>query len=402
MKSNPFKSEKYNKNYYIKKRKLKSENKFLSAIKNLLVKERKFKPLEKNKFKTQDFSYKEKPVYLDSYIKRKLPVWVIPSISIVLIILLVFWIGPTAIKTIEGFIVQPEENSPGSNLLYNSDYYSVVSVQTADIYQSPDIMSKKMTQVLYNEVVEILEEDRYGFVKVRLNDGFEGYVKNDSIVSNTESVEPFLYSHKLVVTSQTKRVMSHSSSGSLIIEAVMGTILYSDYQGSNIYRVALPDGNYGWISASGLIRLEPGENIKESTQKNFYETALSFNNTTYFDGGMTKYGASMEGVLYISSLVNGIKLPRDLQLQINYGEEINLEYDSESGEILYNKFQNGDLIFFGKTENSKLNVTGIGIVTGYGQILTVKKSSASIRIVKLDENLSLKNSILSVRRLIKN
>jgi len=402
LKSNPFKSEKYNKKYYFKKSKTKEKKDFPAFYKGLLKSEKSFKLKKNNSAEVSKSPYREKPVYIDSYVKRRIPVWVIPSISIVLIIIMVFWVGPAAIKTLEGFLKKPEENSPGSYLLYNSDEYSVVVKQYADIYQSPDIRAKKLTQALFNETVEVLDNETYGFSKVRLSDGFEGYIREDSITKYTGSVEPFLYNHKLVVTSQSKRVMSHSSSGSLIIEALMGTILYADYQGSNIYRVALPDESFGWISASGLIRLDPNENIKESTAKNFYETALSFNNTTYFEGGMTKYGASMEGVLYISTLINGIKLPRDLQMQYNFGQEVELAYSNETGSIMYDNLKNGDLVFFGKIDNEVTRITDVGMVAGYGQVLTVRRSSSSIRIIMLDENLPLRNSIISVRRFFQN
>ncbi len=402
LKSNPFKSEKYDKKYYFKKRKINQNKDFLTFFKSLFKRGQSFKYTKNKNFEKNKSPYNEKPVYIDSYVKRRIPVWVIPSISIFLIIVMVFWIGPVAVKTLEGFLVKPAENSPGSYLLYNSDKYSVVSKQYADVYQSPDIRSRKLTQALFNEVVEILDNETYGFNKVRLSDGFEGYIREDSLTKNTGSVEPFIYSHKLVVTSQSKRVMSHSSSGSLLIETLMGTVLYADYQGSNIYRVALPDESFGWISASGLIRIDPDENIKESTAKKFYETALSYNNTTYFEGGMTKYGASMEGVLYISALINGIKLPRDLQLQANFGQQIELEYNDETDSLLYDNLKNGDLVFFGKLENETSIITGVGIVAGYGQVMTVRRSSSSIRIVMLDENLPLKNSIISVRRFFDN
>jgi len=402
LKSNPFKSEKYNKKYYIKSCKVKRKTSIFADLKGWKKKDMTFKFTGKNFFKSKKSTYKEKPVYIDSYVKRKIPVWVIPSISIFLIIVMVFWIGPVAIRTLEGFMEKPEENSPGSNLLYNSGEYAVVSKQFADVYQSPDIRAKKLTQALFNEVVKIIENETYGFCKVRLSDGFEGYIMEDAITMHTGSVEPFLFNHKLVITSQSKRVMSHSSSGSLVVEALMGTILYADYHGSNIYRVALPDKSFGWISESGLIRLNPDEDVKKSTAKNFYETALSFNNTTHFEGGMTKYGSSMEGVVYVSALINGIKLPRDLQMQINYGEEIELLYEEETNSLLYNNLRNGDLVFFGRVEDDTRRITGVGIVAGYGQVLAIRKASSSIRIVMLDDNQPLKNSIIGVRRLFEN
>jgi len=402
LKSNPFKSGKYNKKYYIKDRKVKRKGSLFADLKIRGKKDKTFKFTGKNFLKSKNSEYYDKPVYIDSYIKRKIPVWIIPSISIFLIIVMVFWIGPLAIKTLEGYMEKPEEHSPGSNLLYSSGEYAVVAKQFADVFQSPDIRAKKLTQALFNEVVKIIENETYGFCKVRLSDGFEGYIREDVITMHTGSVEPFLYNHKLVITSQSKRVMSHSSSGSLVVEALMGTILYADYHGSNIYRVALPDKSFGWISESGLIRLNPDESVKKSTSKNFYETALSFNNTTYFEGGMTKYGSSMEGVVYVSALINGIKLPRDLQMQINFGKEIELLYDDETDVILYSNLRNGDLVFFGRVEDETRRITGVGIVAGYGQVLAIRKASSSIRIIMLDDNLPLKNSIIGVRRLFDN
>ena len=73
---------------------------------------------------------------------------------------------------------------------------------------------------------------------------------------------------KLVIRTPFKRVMTHARSGSLLVEAPMGAILYADYRKGDLLRVKLPDDQVGWVNAAGLMLLEPHEEI---TPDQFYE-----------------------------------------------------------------------------------------------------------------------------------
>lgn len=342
--------------------------------------------------------FHRKDLYIDSVYQKKTPAWLVPLLLVLTITLVAFWLGPFVLDTITSTFFSQTATPPGQNLIYDSKDYAVVKTQVADLFETPDLKSARKTQVLYNQLVHILDRSTYGFYQVELDDGTTGYVMSKDVTSYTASVEPSLYDYTIVVVSTSKKIMTHSSNGSTIMEAMMGTTLYSDYQGDGVYKVALPDHTEGWISASGVLKIDTGEKILVSNAKSFYTTVLSFNNTTYIGKGITKNGASSEGIAYISAKINGIALPRDKEGQSTAGVEVPLQYAEETGLLIYDNLKEGDLIFF-KSALDSTKAGEMGIIVGYGQVLMSRKSKAAVKIVDLAGTSALAESVLSVRRI---
>jgi hypothetical protein len=342
--------------------------------------------------------FKKKDLYIDSPNKKNRPAWLIPLLLVFGISLVVFWLGPLVLNTITQIFFHETETGTKQNLEYDSPDYAVVEKQVADLYETPDLKAVRKTQVLYNQLVHIIDRSTYGFYLVELDDGTQGYIMSDDVTSSTGSMEASLYEYKIIVISKSKRVMTHSSNGSTIMEAMMGTVLYSNYQGDGVYRVALPNSTEGWIGASGVLKIKMGEEIQKSNAKSFYTTVLSFNNTTYINKGLTANGASSEGIAYIAARINGIALPRDKEAQRVEGVEVPLQYDAETGLLLFENFETGDLVFF-KSAVDPEKAGEMGIVVGYGQVLMSRNSKASMKILDLDADETLKKSVMTVRRI---
>lgn len=394
MKSNPYKNKKYS--FSVKEKKKRNP---LSAFSFSRIFQRKPKIKMHRYGKTAEADlFQSKEIYVETPGRKSRPAWFIPVVMILGISMVVFWIGPLVLNTIVDTIFQKKETGGQKNLIYTSDNYAVVSKQVTDVLETPDLKSARKTQALYNQVVKITNRSTYGYYGVELEDKTTGYIRSSNLVFYTTSVEPALYQYKIIVTSGSKKIMTHSSNGSVILEALMGTTLYSSYQGDGVYKVALPDGSDGWIGANGVIKLKSGDEIKKSSAKNFYSTVLSFNGTMSIDGGMTKNGASSEGITYIAAKVNGVTLPRDVQGQSKTGAEVKPKYDGETGALKYDSIQEGDLIFF-KSEQDPSKAGEMGIVVGYGQVLMSRNSKASIRIINLDNDTNLASSVLTIRRI---
>lgn len=338
-------------------------------------------------------------VFLDNYHTKQRPAWILPIIISAVILLIVFWTGPYILGFLSDRIFIDSNEGNKVILLYDSPEYAVVAKQSADLLIEPDLRSRRSSQVLLNDLVRIINRDTYGFVYAQLQDGSKGYIMGSDLLVDTSSVEPGLYSHKLTIVSKSKRIMSHASKGSLLLEAYMGTVLFSDYQGDGIYRVSLPGGIYGWLSSEGVIRTDVTDAPAVSNAKKFYETALSFVNTTYIENGLTSYGASSSGIAYICAKINGINIPRELNLQSKSGTEIAITYDDETGLPVFDEFAEGDLVFFRNELSDPDGISGMGIVVGQGQILMSANSENSVRIVAFSGNTDLIRSIVAVRRL---
>ena len=93
------------------------------------------------------------------------------------------------------------------------------------------LKEEKHTQLLMNEPVHLMDEkNQNGYVLVRSMDNIVGYVKEDDLNTDMSSCEPDLHQFKLVIADMSKRVMSHASSGTLIAEVMMNTVLYVHWQ----------------------------------------------------------------------------------------------------------------------------------------------------------------------------
>lgn len=400
MKSNPFKSKKYNiYNQSGSKRKNKRNNR-ISGFFGGGINTDPFKASDTGESKKSKIPFiGDKDLYIDTYRTKGRPAWIIPVVLTAMILLLVFWTGPMILNAVMSRFVQQEGGDKASDLLYKSSDYAVVNKQTVDVFLTPDIKSNRITQLLFNDIIKITDRKTYGFLNITSADGAKGYIIAKDVTAYTGSVEPSLYSNKIIVVTKSKRVMSHSSNGSLVIEVLMGTTLFSDFQSSNVYRVVLPDKTYGWISASGIVKLKVNDTIKKSSAKNFYETAISFNNTTYVEGGITANGASSDGIAFVCAMVNGVTLPRDKASQSKAGVAVPVKFDAQTKMLDYEMFQQGDLIFFGDGTTNGGKITEMGIVVGDGQVMMSRKSKSTVRIVSLDSDASLRSSIAAVRRL---
>lgn len=343
-------------------------------------------------------SYFDKEVYVGSAGRRQYPAWLLPLMIVIGITVVVFWMGPFVLNTMTKIFSHPDDNDKSDSLLYASSGYAVVAEQTVDLFDKPDLKALRVTQILYNQVLKIVDRSVYGFYKVILDDGTTGYVMSDKVTFFTGCAEPSLYKYKIVVISNSKKIMTHSSNGSTIIEIMMGTVLYSNYQGDDVYKVALPDKSEGWISANGVLKINSTDEIKKSNAKSFYTTVLSFNDTTFINQGLTRNGASSDGIAYIAAKVNGIVISRDKQEQSKSGKEIKVMTDKSTGLLNYDEFLAGDLIFF-KSARNPGEVGESGIIVGYGQVLMSRSTSASVKIIDITKDPNLVASILAVRRI---
>ncbi|NJD01015.1 MAG: NlpC/P60 family protein, partial [Ruminiclostridium sp.] len=95
---------------------------------------------------------------------------------------------------------------------------------------------------------------------------------------------------------------------------------------------------------------------------------------SYLLNGLSSMGMDSSGMIYICSKINGLNLPRDLQGQMNYGEEIQLD-----------SIAAGDIVFLGESEN-KSNISDQGIYLGNGQYIHASRTLGYVRLEGLNES----------------
>lgn len=338
--------------------------------------------------------YLEKPV-------RRLPAWLLPLLVLLLLVVLIFWAGPalvTLFQAAEG--ENPDDTPQIIETLYDASWQTV-RVPVADVFTEPDLKADRLTQVIYNEPVHLLEADAgYGFIAIETVDGSRGYIRQAHLSALRDSIEPGRHLRRLVVASASKRVMSHASRGTLLTEVYMGTVLYADYEGDSLYRVTLPDGGFGWMSGEGLIVLDPQEAIAvpQDGGRYFSNSALAFNKVTTLGNGQTVAGASLSGIARIAASVNGVVLPRSHVAQQSAGVPVLFRQEEVTGLTDLSVIQTGDLIFF-RDEKAPDQISGPAICIGGTQVLFARRNDTSIRVYDLAQTDDLNSQIIQIRRI---
>lgn len=339
-----------------------------------------------------------KGVYLEKPVRQG-PAWLIPLLAFLLIVFLVFFAFPTVIRRVQSQQLTEEQTEITQVETIYQKAIQTVSVPVADVYEKPDIKSLRLTQLLYNQPILVHQsDDLYGFQKIELENGDKGYIMADQLTDQRASIEPAYHEWKLIVASPTKRIMSHASRGTLTAEVMMGTTLYADYQGDSIYRVSLPDGNQGWISAVGLIILTPEDRIEkpEDAGRYFINTLLEFNNTTKLDNGLTIRGASVHGAAAVAARINGLFLPVSFTEQLQTGRPVSITNGGQLTQSDIDRLQIGDLIFFSEIDQVD-QAFSQGIYIGEQQVLYAGRSDTALMLRDLSR---IDKPVYQVRRFI--
>lgn len=346
------------------------------------------------------WSLEDEDTYVHARKKRGIPRVILPTLVFVLIVALLFWILPVVLPRIFQNSDIALFVSPVPVRIYGSTD-RVVTKYVSSIMSAPDVKSDRISQVLFNEPVKLVSETaENGYVLIRTSDGIQGYIRSEDLSASMDSVEPDLHQYKLIVSDISKNVMSHASNGTLEIEVMMNTVLFSDQKRDGVYHVALPEGKDGWISSSGVIELGIFEEVEKVSVRYFVSSVLSCVNMTQLGRGITKKGLSVEGLAYVSASVNGLSLPRRMEDQMTAGKAVQLQYDEVTGELIVDGIMPGDLVFFRHAQEPTSRIpVEMGICTDTGMLLMISRSKTTLRLVSIEDNSLLHDRIISVRRI---
>ena len=338
--------------------------------------------------------YGEKDVYVAPK-RMLLPPWLIPLVAFALVILLVFWILPGQLAP------SPEPTVPVEVVLPpKEDDLAVVQVSVADVFDSPYVRGKRITQVLYNEPLKILSTEPPNHIRVELPDGTRGFVLRSDLSAEIASVTPRDGMLKVIVRGDMKPIMSAASAGTRVAEAPMGTILYSDYSSDQVMRLLLPSGGYGWITKDSVFIFDDLEALPEPDHfvQSFTSSAMAFFNAPWMPSGQTLNGISPEGAARVAGLLNGKILPYTLEKMAEVGQEVTLPVDPETREFDLRYLREGDLVFFHPPDDEK-RIESVAICMPERQWLRAEQNRASLRLGTISEQRDMARWIYKVVRL---
>jgi gamma-D-glutamyl-L-lysine dipeptidyl-peptidase len=224
--------------------------------------------------------------------------------------------------------------------------YGICPLSIVPLHAEASDQSELVTQVLYGETLEVLENVSK-WSNIRLDfDGYEGWIDNKQFCFISEKEHKGLTSPKSRLSSDMIDFITTSEGQLLSIPL-----------GSNLNGLKLLKHRFD------------GKSISEILKKNhLIDTALLYLNAPYMWGGKTPFGIDCSGLTQMVYKLNGYKLMRDASEQSTQGEALSFIEESEAG----------DLAFF---DNSEGTIIHVGIIMDDNYII---HAHGHVRIDRLD------------------
>lgn len=226
----------------------------------------------------------------------------------------------------------------------------VCCVPVSPIRALPAHKSEMVSQLLFGELVTILENGEDKWVKVQCDyDQYEGWITAPHV-----GEPPY--------QSSSPHITSDWNSDILFNEQPMHLSFGSDLRG-------LVNGQAEWGKNNWSFKgnhLDPQNNRR--TEKNLLKIAMLFINTPYLWGGRSVFGIDCSGFTQVVFKSFGIPLLRDAYQQATQGEVVGFLQETKTG----------DLAFF---DNDEGKITHVGILLNEHEII---HASGKVRIDKID------------------
>ena len=190
----------------------------------------------------------------------------------------------------------------------------LTSVAVAPLRKEPTDRSEMVSQALYGEELEVLEQNEK-WALVRLSrDGYEGWM-------DRKQMEPFIVpsAQRLLKGILTSCQLADSTTiwlpaGALVSQDVIVSDTLSDFNGS---------------------------------EEDIARCARLFLNAPYLWGGRTIMGIDCSGFTQLVMALNGIQLPRDAYQQAELGETVSFLEETQTGDLAFFDNAEGRIIHVG-------------------------------------------------------
>lgn len=219
---------------------------------------------------------------------------------------------------------------------HNKMKYGICSLSVVAVYSSSSWTSEMCTQLLFGELIEVLERKGKQWLKIRCqSDNYIGWVKTNQITPITPS-EFELFKHRFAYCLDiTNPIMANDH----FIPITIGARL-PNFNGMQ-FRIA--DETYQFSGQA----VYPSD-IKPTIDV-IHKIARRYLYVPFLHGGRSPFGIDSAGLVQLVFQMIGVQLPRATNQQVMFGDGIDF----------VDQTQVGDLAFF---ENRTGKVTHVGIV----------------------------------------
>lgn len=236
-------------------------------------------------------------------------------------------------------------------------HYGISQLSLIPVRKEPSEQSEMVTQILFGENFEIIEEiPKWCYVKLAW-DGYTGWTDTKMITPVDERVISKIEKNPIAVTSDIFNIIEDKNGQATILVAGSTLPNWRPY----LKRFTINKETYMQKGAViyGKIK-DPRELILSQAYKYY--------NAPYLWGGRSPLGIDCSGFSQVLYKMIGIKIPRDASQQACSGQIISSLTESEPG----------DLAFF---ENEEGRIVHVGLIWKHDKII---HASGRVRIDKLD------------------
>lgn len=207
------------------------------------------------------------------------------------------------------------------------DQLGICQLPIIPMRKEPSETSEQVSQVLFGELFEILEEkNNWLFIKLHF-DNYLGWI-----------------SKKMVSKIENYPLKPDFGKNFSVLKDSIGRIVLPGKKPEYIY---IPGGsellkeNAGFIIGSLFFTFDPVSAIHEQNSAiDITGTALKYLNAPYLWGGRTIFGIDCSGFTQLVYKMNGLKIPRDAYQQAETGKIVHFLDDALPGDLVF--FDNND------------------------------------------------------------
>lgn len=330
--------------------------------------------------------------------RSRFPSWLIAVLIALILIAGIFWILPHLFSDKEQ-VEMPVQTA--AEIPYEQENLVVVTANSSWLYKEPRRGAVRVAELLFNEGLELIDASDERYLRVNTQNGLQGYILRTDVSADASGLDPRQALLKIIIITSSKDIMSHTQGGTVLAQAPLGSVLYADYQDSQVLRIRLPQGVKGWISKHDVFIMEPEQNLPEpdDLRSALVSTALAFNRSTWVPNGITTSGIDMAGVLYLACRISGMEVQRNPVSISTLGEKIDLPVNPETDSFDLRYAQSGDILIL-DTLGQRGEEVDFALILPDEQVLLHRIGSSTISTYSLtNKNLGLAGRIKAIRRL---
>jgi hypothetical protein len=251
----------------------------------------------------------------------------------------------------------------------------VIAVPVADMHKAPSAEAEVVSQAIFSSSVEVLDrEDEWVRIRTTIDD-YTGWVRAWS-VARDDGEAPYLSGRTAIVTSlfanvyREPNIEKHRPVTTIPFEARIAVVGETTQDKVLYYEVRLPDGTKAFVQ-SGDVAFE----ANPLTIDEAIALGKRFIGLPYLWGGTTSLGYDCSGYTQMLMRQRGYLMPRDSSVQARW---------EGSETVDREELKPGDLLYFGRPAEKKVNHTGM-YIGGGTFIHATRAGRPSVQIGTLDD-----------------